>query len=115
MMTVILSGLNERRREMAILRSVGARPRHVFLLLITESTLVGTLGAVSGTLLLNLAMLAGAPYLRTASGLHITAGAPGSTELLVIGAVVVTSMLLGLIPAWRAYRNSLADGLSMRL
>lgn len=115
MMSVILSGLNERRREMAILRSVGARPRHVFLLLVTESTLLGTLGAVSGTLLVNLAMLTGAPYLRAASGLHITAGAPGYTELLVIGAVMVTSMLLGLIPAWRAYRNSLADGLNIRL
>ncbi len=115
MMTVILSGLNERRREMAILRSVGARPRHVFLLLMTESTLLGTLGAVSGTLLLNLAMVAGAPYLREASGLHIAAGAPGYKELLVISAVMVTSLLLGLIPAWRAYRNSLADGLSIRL
>lgn len=115
MMTVILSGLNERRREMAILRSVGARPRHIFLLLMAESTLLGTFGAVSGVLLLNVAMLAGAPYLRAASGLHIAAGAPGSAELLVISAVMVTSMLLGLIPAWRAYQNSLADGLSIRL
>ena len=81
----------------------------------TESTLLGTLGAVSGTLLLNLAMVAGAPYLREASGLHIAAGAPGYKELLVISVVMITSLLLGLIPAWRAYRNSLADGLSIRL
>jgi putative ABC transport system permease protein len=115
MMTVILSGLNERRREMAILRSVGARPRHIFLLLMAESTLLGTFGAVSGALLLNLAMLAGAPYLRASSGLYISAGTPGAIELLVVSAVMVTSMLLGLIPAWRAYRNSLADGLSIHL
>ena len=115
MMTVILSGLSGRRREMAILRSVGARPRHIFLLLMAESTLLGTFGAVSGVLLVNLAMLAGAPYLRAASGLQISAGTPGAVELLVVSAVMVTSMLLGLIPAWRAYRNSLADGLSIRL
>ena len=42
MLTAILTSLNERRREMAILRSVGAQPRHVFTLLIAEA---GTLAA----------------------------------------------------------------------
>src|SRR5690606_15948583 len=37
MLAAILTGLNERRREMAVLRSVGARPRHVFSLLVSEA------------------------------------------------------------------------------
>jgi putative ABC transport system permease protein len=37
LLSVLLAGLNERRREMAVLRSVGARPAHVFLLLCIES------------------------------------------------------------------------------
>src|SRR5690606_42016283 len=47
MLTAILSSLNDRRREMAILRSVGARPRHILSLL-----LLGAFGlALAGGLL----------------------------------------------------------------
>jgi len=39
----------------------------------------------------------------------------GSTEWLYLGLIVVAGTLVGLLPAWRAYRNSLADGLSPSL
>ena len=48
MLTTILSSLNERRREMAILRSVGARPGHVFGLLIAEAGALAIAGALAG-------------------------------------------------------------------
>ncbi len=48
LMAVMLAGLNERRREMAILRSVGAGPRHILFLLMLESFVVSLLGCVLG-------------------------------------------------------------------
>ena len=115
MMTVILSGLNERRREMAILRSVGARPVHVFALLVAESTLIGACGALGGLALLYLTLAVLTPLLATHYGLFIALSVPSTSEWLMLGAVVVIAFMMGLIPAWQAYRNSLADGLSIRL
>ena len=50
LVAVVLAGLNERRRELAVLRAVGAGPRHVLLLLAAEGALVTLLGAVLGAL-----------------------------------------------------------------
>ncbi|HET6473532.1 MAG TPA: ABC transporter permease, partial [Pseudomonadales bacterium] len=69
MLIGILSTLNERRREIAILRSVGARPAHIFALLVAESTLLGVGGTVLGVALIYLAMFALGPYLATQYGL----------------------------------------------
>src|SRR6185437_8697377 len=59
MLTSILTSLNERRREMAILRSVGARPRHVFTLMVAEAGTLALLGVVGGVFLTCLLVLVG--------------------------------------------------------
>ena len=65
MITMVLATLNERRREMAILRSVGARPRTVLGLLVAEAGLLGLLGALfSASVLLYLALLIIRPLCR---------------------------------------------------
>ena len=56
MLTAILTSLNERRREMAILRSVGARPWHIASLLIVEAFALALAGVVLGLLLLYLSI-----------------------------------------------------------
>jgi len=48
MLTMILASLNERRREMAILRAVGARPQQIFLLMISEAGILALSGALLG-------------------------------------------------------------------
>jgi len=114
MMTMLLASLSERRREMAILRSVGARPIHVFGLLTAESTLLGLVGALAGFALVYGAMVAGAPLAQASFGIHLTPSAPSARELALLAAVVAGSACAGAIPAWRAYHLSLADGLSIR-
>jgi putative ABC transport system permease protein len=49
------------------------------------------------------------------TGVHIVVQAPGALEWIYIGVVLTSGVLVGLVPAWRAYRSSLADGLSPRL
>jgi putative ABC transport system permease protein len=115
MLTALLTSLNERRREMAILRSVGARPAQVFALLVSEATLLAFTGAVVGLLftLGGLALLQ--PWIEARYGLSLALGAPSPLEWALLGGVVASGALIGLVPAWRAYRHSLADGLTVRV
>ena len=115
MIAALLTSLNERRREMAILRSVGARPGHVFALLVLESGLLALVGVLAGFAITWSVLGLAAPVLERRFGLFMQLGLPGIYELAVAGAVVLAGLLAGLVPAWRGYRNSLADGLSIRL
>ena len=114
-LTAILTSLNERRREMAILRALGARPHHVFLLLVAEAALIALAGAVLGTIATYGALNALAPLLEARFGLVLPGLTPGLYDLGIIGAVTGAAAVLGFFPAWRAYRNSLADGMTIRL
>ncbi len=114
MVTMLLASLSERRREMAILRSVGARPAHVFGLLTAESALLGITGAIAGFALVYALMALGAPLVQATWGLHLAPSAPSMRELALLGMVIAGATVAGAIPAWRAYRMSLADGLSIR-
>ena len=114
MLTVILSSLESRRREMAVLRSVGARPLHVFTLFMSEAIIFSLLGAAIGIALLYVAVLVGQPIMSREFGLHIPVELPALEDLWIIGAVVLAGGVAGSIPAIRAYRLSLADGLSIR-
>jgi putative ABC transport system permease protein len=114
MLTSILTSLRERRREMAILRSIGARPVHVFALLLLEAGLLALAGVVLGIAAAHTALAATTTLLATRFGLFMETGGPGVYDLLLAGAVVSAAVLAGLVPALLAYRNSLADGLTIR-
>ncbi len=113
-LTAILTSLNERRREMAILRALGARPRHIFTLMVSESALLAFTGAAIGTGLTYGVLALGTPVLEQQYGVHLTETLPGLYDLSLIGLVTGASAILGLIPAWAAFRNSLADGMTIR-
>ncbi len=115
MLTVILSSLEARRREMAVLRSVGARPLHVFALFMSEAGVLALLGVVAGVALLYAALLVGQPIAAREFGLHLPIAMPATADWWIMGAVVVAGFAAGGVPAFRAYRLSLADGLSMRI
>jgi putative ABC transport system permease protein len=115
MLTALLTSLNERRREMAILRSVGARPGHVFALIMGEAGFLTLLGAVAGMALLYLAVIAGQPIIESRFGIFVPLGGPTTYEWTLLSAVIAAGFLVGSIPSYRAYRLSLADGLSVRV
>ena len=115
LMSVLLAGLNERRREMAVLRSVGARPVHVFLLLCIESALLALGGIIAGLFLHYLIVGAGSVYLQERFGLAVQLGLPQSAEIKILIGVALAGLVAGMIPAMQAYRKSLADGLSQKI
>ncbi|MNF44581.1 FtsX-like permease family protein [compost metagenome] len=115
MLTAILTSLNERRREMAILRSVGARPWHIGSLLVLEAFALALAGAVLGVGLLYLGIGLSQGYVQASYGLYLPLALPSPYEWTLLGAILGAALLMGVVPAWRAYRQSLADGLSIRL
>ena len=115
MLTALLTSLNERRREMAILRSVGARPGHVFGLIMGEAMFLTLLGAVLGIALLYLLLFIGQPIIESRFGIFVEIGGLSPYEWILLGAVLSAGFLVGIVPGYRAYRLSLADGLSVRV
>jgi putative ABC transport system permease protein len=114
MVTMILTTLNERRREMAILRSVGATPVTILSLLATEAGVLTFLGTALGTALLYVALALLQPYIDRTYGLHIAIDPPTQDQLTVLAGIVIAGFAAGLLPALRAYRLSLADGMTVR-
>jgi putative ABC transport system permease protein len=115
MLTAILTSLNERRREMAILRSVGAGPRHVFGLLVAEAGLLAVLGVLAGVLLAFGLLAVAQPLIEQRFGIFLAFSGLAATDLAILGGIVAAALLMGLLPAWRAYRNALSDGLTPRV
>ncbi|HIQ44979.1 ABC transporter permease [Ectopseudomonas khazarica] len=115
MLTAILTSLNERRREMAILRSVGARPWHIASLLVLEAFALALAGVLFGLALLYLGIALAQGHVQANYGLYLALSAPTGYEWKLLGGILLAALLMGSVPAWRAYRQSLADGLSIRL
>lgn len=115
MMAMIFSSLNERRREMAIWRAMGARPLTILGLLVTEAILMAGAGTLLGAMFLYLGLLAARPWVDAAFGLWLPIGMLTAWEIGVLLFVVGAAALAGLVPALRAYRLSLADGMSVRI
>ena len=114
MAAMIFSGLNERRREMAILRAVGARPLTIMGLLMLEAVLMAVIAAALGVALLYTGLWALRPYVDSAYGLYLPLEPLSAREGLVLGAVVLAAAITSLFPALRAYRLSLSDGMTAR-
>jgi putative ABC transport system permease protein len=115
MLLSLYSSLEARRREMAILRAVGAGAPRIVLLLVLESGLLGLAGALSGVGLVYALLVLLKGFVESRFGLYLPIQPPTATAYMYIAAVVAASFLIGLVPAIKAYRNSLADGLSVRV
>jgi len=115
MLAVMLAGLNERRREMAILRSVGARPRQVFALLASETLFLAGAGVALGLGLLYLGLFVAQPLVQAQFGIHLGITPPGVHEFRLLAVFLAAAFLISLIPALRAYGNTLTDGLDPRV
>jgi putative ABC transport system permease protein len=114
MMATIFSSLNERRREMAIFRAMGARPFTILGMLVLEAMLMAAIGALLGVVMLYIGLIIAQPLLDRAFGLWLPIDAPSITELRVILGVVCAGAIVSLVPAFRAYRMSVADGMMVK-
>ncbi|MBC7429181.1 MAG: ABC transporter permease [Bacteriovorax sp.] len=111
----LYTSINERRREMAILRSLGASSRHIFFLLIYESSFLVLAGCILGVVSMYGLLFFVRPWLESNFSVYLPIEALSSTEWIYLGLIFVVGTLAGLIPAIKAYMNSLQDGLTIKI
>jgi putative ABC transport system permease protein len=114
MMATIFSSLNERRREMAIFRAMGARPLTILSMLVLEAMVMAAVGALLGMIILYVGLFIAQPILDSAFGLWLPIDAPSLREVWVILAVICAGAIVSMVPAFRAYRMSVADGMMVK-
>lgn len=114
MMITLLATLNERRREMAILRSIGAKKKFIFSVLVFETGILTLTGIAFGVFSLYGGLLTLKPLLESKMGLTLGLFSPTENDVIFLTSIFFGSVLASLFPAWRAYKNSLLDGLTVK-
>lgn len=115
MATSLLAAMNERQREIAILRSLGARAGFIFILIEVEILITVCLAFLLAVGLLIFGLYAGQSYLAEKFGLFISTNPLQPYTPLAAGLILAIALLLGAVPATAAYRRSLDEGLQQRL
>lgn len=111
MVISVLGSLNERRREMAILRSIGARPAHIFGLLLTEAVVLVSVGTALGTATVYALLWTGQSAIEEATGLYLHLNVMTANEVYLLMYIMIGGLIAAVFPAMRAYYLSLSDGL----
>jgi putative ABC transport system permease protein len=104
--------MNERRREFAILRALGARRSTVFSAIVLESTVIAGLGCLAGLVVYAAILATAAVVVRRATGVVLDPFAFHAAIWATPVAMTALGALSGLVPAWNAYRTDIAENLS---
>lgn len=112
MMTMLLASMGERRRELAILRTVGASGLALFWLIELEVLLLTALGLILGLALVAGSLAFAQPWLASQYGLFIAVNPISAQSAYLVLGILALAALMGLVPALSAYRRALADGLN---
>ncbi|MEE2698824.1 MAG: ABC transporter permease [Pseudomonadota bacterium] len=114
MLTMLLANLNVRRREMAILRSIGAQPLHVATMFVVEAIFIAGVSCLIGLIMFYIGMLIFQPIIEEQFGLFMPISYPSLSECFLLLSVMAGAAIAGLVPAIMAYRRSVADGMTIR-
>lgn len=115
MLISLITTLNERRREMAILRAIGASFGQITCLLVIEATFITVTGIIIGVLGASMSVFFLGPWLENEYGLFLHGPILSLIELYYLLAMFLFGLLVGLLPGYMAQRQSLKDGLSVKL
>ena len=115
MTAIIFSSLNERRREMAIWRAMGATPTVILGLLMLEAFIVSFLSSVISTIFLFLLLIILQPWIDQTYGILISIEMFSVDELSVFVYFILAALLISLLPALRAYWLSINDGMTIKI
>ena len=108
----LFQALEERRYDLAIMRTLGASARRVMGLLLFEALLLSVLGTLAGLALGHLATAAVGSLFRAARQVDVTGWTWLPEESLIVAAAIAVGVLAAVIPAWRAYRTDIARTLA---
>jgi len=110
-MLALSSAMTERRRDIAILRALGASRARVSTTILVEAALLCAGGAILGLLLGHGGAALVAPWVEARAGVRLDGFAFAADEAVLVAALVLVGIAAGTIPALRAYRTDVARGL----
>ena len=100
----LLSAVQERQRDLALLRALGGRPGLLLRLVLTEALVLGCVGSVAGLLLGRAAATIAARVVASGGGPALALPAVGMPDLAVFGVGILLALMAALLPAASAYR-----------
>lgn len=115
MIVALYNSLNERRREMAILRTLGAHPSTITAILLTEAGLLTGAAVIASIALTYGALAVTSGVIAGGLGITLPVTALSAGEWMRLGIMFLTGLGMAALPAWRAYSNALVDGLTIRI
>ena len=107
---MLLASMRERRREIEVLRSIGAPSSFIVSLLMIESLLIVSVGVVLAVLSLLASITAANTLVAETFGLMISSQILSPSNITALGLIYLTAILVTLLPALQAYRVSRAVG-----
>ena len=114
MLIILLTNLNQRRREMAILRAIGARPKHILGLLFGEAAFIVISGIILGITILYCVLLIIKPFILHNFGVYIELTALSAHEITLMLLLAIAGVIISIWPSFQAYRYTLSDGISVK-
>ena len=115
MTAIIFSSLNERRREMAIWRAMGATPRTILGLLMLEAFFISLLSVIISTVLLFFSLAVLQPWIDNNYGILVSIEMLSIKDMYVFIMFIIAAMVVSLLPAARAYWFSINDGMTIKI
>lgn len=111
-LVAIYNSMNDRRRDIAVMRALGARRQTVTMIIICESLLISIIGAITGWVFAHLAIVLYSGQIEAQTGVQIGFFTTSSHEWTVFPLVLILALLAALLPAWSAYRTDVGSNLS---
>ncbi len=115
MTAIIFSSLNERRREMAIWRAMGASPKVVIGLLMLEAFIISLMSIIVSTVMLSLTLYVLQPWIDNTYGILVNIEMLAVKDIYIFMLFIIAASLVSLIPAIRAYWFSINDGMTIKI
>jgi putative ABC transport system permease protein len=108
----IYNSMNERRREIAILRALGARRITIFASILLEAALISVLGMLISFVVYGVIFIVAANVIREQTGVVLDPLKFNAIMLWAPATLIVLGALAGVIPAIKAYRTDVAQNLT---
>ena len=115
MAAIVFSSLNERRREMAIWRAMGASPKTVIGLLMLEALIISVLSIMVSVIFIYTLLFFMQPWIDSNYGILVNVEMVSSKDILIFTLFIIASLIVSLLPALRAYWFSINDGMTIKL
>lgn len=111
-LVAIYNSMNDRRRDIAVMRALGARRDTVTAIILCESGLIAVIGGVFGWLLAHFSIWCFSGRIEDQTGVQIGFFTTSDYEVWILPLVLMLALIAGFLPAWSAYRTDVGSNLS---